>query len=192
MPLFVAVLRPDDVPRGALLATVVGLGGMVLALGPSFSINQAAGAAVAFLAVASAGVSAVLACRELGGVNPLVSTALLSATAALLFLTAGMVFERGQTVQWTHNAIASLAFLAVVAGAPAYATYFWLLQRLEAYKVTAVQWTEPLVALVETAFFLRLGLSFAMIAGSLVTLMSLLLVMRARAEDDKNVSLLGN
>jgi drug/metabolite transporter (DMT)-like permease len=67
-----------------------------------------------------------------------------------------------------------------------------LLQHLDAYKVTTVQWIEPLVAIIETAFFLRLGLSFAMIAGSLVTLTSLLLVMRARAEDDKNVSLLGN
>jgi drug/metabolite transporter (DMT)-like permease len=103
-----------------------------------------------------------------------------------------MMFERGQPSQWTHNAIASIVFLALVAGAPAYATYFWLLQRLEAYKVTTVQWVEPLVAIIETAFFLRLGLSFAMIAGSLVTLTSLLLVMRAREEDDKNVSLLGN
>jgi drug/metabolite transporter (DMT)-like permease len=119
-------------------------------------------------------------------------TALLSGTAALLLMVAGMAFERGQTVQWTHNAIASLLYLAIVAGAPAYAAYFWLLQHLDAYKVTTVQWIEPLVAIIETAFFLRLGLSFAMIAGSLITLTSLLLVMRARAEDDKNVSLLGN
>jgi drug/metabolite transporter (DMT)-like permease len=192
MPLLVAMLRPDDVPRGALLATVVGLGGIALAMGPSFSVNQAGGAAIALLAVASAGASAVLARRELRAVNPVVATALLSGTAALLFMLAGMAFERGQTVHWTHSAIASLVFLAIVAGAPAYAAYFWLLQHLEAYKVTTVQWIEPLVGLIETAFFLRLGLSFAMIAGSLVTLTSLLLVMRARAEDDKNVSLLGN
>jgi drug/metabolite transporter (DMT)-like permease len=192
MPLLVATITPDDVSRRALLATVVGLGGVVLALGPSFSVNQAGGAAIALLAVASAGASAVLARRELRAVNPLVATALLSATAALLFMVAGMAFEQGQTVQWTHHAIASLVFLAAVAGAPAYAAYFWLLQQLEAYKVTTVQWTEPLVAIVETAFFLRLGLSFAIIAGALVTLTSLLLVMRARPEDDKNVSLLGN
>jgi drug/metabolite transporter (DMT)-like permease len=192
MPLLVAMFKPDDVPRGVVLATVVGLGGVVLALGPSFSLDQAGGTAVALLAVASTGASAVLAHRELRAVNPLVVTALLSATAALLLMIAGMVFERGQTMHWTHNALASLAFLVIVAGAPAYALYFWLLQRLEAYKVTTVQWIEPLVAIVETAFFLHLGLSFAMIAGSLVTFTSLSLVMRARAEDDKNVSLLGN
>ena len=191
-PLFVAMLTIDEVPRRALLATVVGLGGIVLAMGPSFSVNQAEGTAIALLAVASTGTSAVLARRELRAANPLVVTALLSGTAALLFTIASMAFERGQAVQWTHNAIAALVFLAIVAGAPAYATYFWLLQHLEAYKVTTVQWIEPLVAIIETALFLRLSLSFAMIAGSLVTLTSLLLVMRARAEDDKNVSLLGN
>ncbi len=52
-----------------------------------------------------------------------------------------------------------------VAGAPAYATYFWLLQQLEAYQVATVQWIEPLVAIIESALFLRLGLSFSMIAG---------------------------
>jgi drug/metabolite transporter (DMT)-like permease len=192
MPLLAAMLTPDDVPRGALLASVVGLGGIVLAMSPSFSVNQAGGAAIALVAVASTGASAILARRELRAVNPVVVTALLSGTAALLLMVTSMALERGQTVQWTHDAIASLGFLAIVAGAPAYAAYFWLLQHLEAYKVTTVQWIEPLAAIIETALFLRLGLSFAMIAGSLVTLTSLLLVMRARAEDDKNVSLLGN
>jgi len=192
MPLFVALLPTDNVPRAALMATVVGLGGLVLAMGPSFSLDQTVGAVMGLLAVASSGTSAVLARRELRAVHPLITTVLLSGTAALLFFLAGLAFERGQPSQWSHNAIGSIVFLALVAGAPAYVTYFWLLQHLEAYKVTTVQWIEPLVAIIETAFFLRLGLSFAMIAGSLVTLTSLLLVMRARAEDDKNVSLLGN
>jgi drug/metabolite transporter (DMT)-like permease len=191
-PLLVTMLRPDDAPRRVLLLTVLGLGGMVLVMGASFSVHQATGAAIAFLAVASTGVSAVLARQKLRAVNPWVVTALLSGAAAMLFMVASMAFERGQTVQWTHSAIVPLVFLAIVAGAPAYATYFWLLQHLEAYKVTTVQWIEPLVAIIETAFFLRIGLSFAMIAGSLVTFTSLSLVMRARAEDDKNVSLLGN
>ena len=192
MPLLATMLSPDDAPPRALLLTVIGLGGIVLVMGPSFSVHQAGGAAVAFLAVASAGISAVLARRELRTVSPLVATALLSGTAALLFMVVSMVFERGLTVQWTRTAIAPLVFLAAVAGAPAYAAYFWLLQQLDAYKVTTVQWIVPLAGIIETAIFLRVGLTFAMIAGSLVTLTSLLLVMRARAEDDKNVSLLGN
>jgi drug/metabolite transporter (DMT)-like permease len=79
-----------------------------------------------------------------------------------------------------------------VGGAPAYAIYFWLLQRLEAYQTATVQWIEPLVAMIESAVLLRMGLSLNMIAGVLVTFVSLLVVMRARGEDDDTVSLLGN
>ncbi len=190
-PLFVVLLPIDRPPHGALLTTVAGLGGLVFALGPSFSLYQAGGAGIALLAVVSTATSAVLARRELRAVNPLVTTALLSGTAAMLLFVASMAFERGQPSQWSPHVIGAILFLALIAGAPAYATYFWLLQQLEAYKVTTVQWIEPLVAIVETAFFLRVSLSFAMIAGSLVTLTSLSLVMRARADDDKNVSLLG-
>ena len=81
-------------------------------------------------------------------------------------------------------------FLALVA-AGAYATYFWLLQQLEAYQVATVQWVQPLVAMAEAAVFLRLRWSFSMIAGSLVTFLCWV-VMLARLEDDDTVSLLGN
>jgi drug/metabolite transporter (DMT)-like permease len=155
-------------------------------------VAQAGGAAVVLIAVASIGASSILARRELSGVHPVVVTALLLGAAALLLFLASLALEHGQPVQWNRSAIGSVAFLAVVAGAPAYATYFWLLQRLEAYQVGTVQWIEPLVAILESALFLRVGLSFSMIAGSLAALVCLLLVVRARAEDDNTVSLLGN
>jgi drug/metabolite transporter (DMT)-like permease len=196
MPLLVVFLTPGlagrSVPRTAMQASIVGLGAVALALGASFSVAQSGGAAVVLLAVASIGASSILARRELSGLHPIVVTALLLGAAALLLFLASLVLEHGQPVQWNRSAIGSVAFLAVVAGAPAYATYFWLLQRLEAYQVGTVQWIEPLVAILESALFLRVGLSFSMIAGSLTALVCLLLVVRARAEDDNTVSLLGN
>ncbi|MGA3227099.1 MAG: DMT family transporter [Acidobacteriaceae bacterium] len=192
MPLLVSLLTPRGVPSGAMQASMVGLGAMILVVGAGFSPAQAGGAAVGLLAVASAGASALLVRRELRNVNPLLVTALVLGNAAWLLFLASLALERGQPVQWNRNAIGALLFLALVAGAPAYAIYFWLLQQLETYKVVTVQWVGPLVGILETAFFLRLRLSFSMVAGSLVTLASLLVVMRARAEDDNTVSLLGN
>jgi drug/metabolite transporter (DMT)-like permease len=196
MPLMVVLLTPvlagRDVPRIAMQASIVGLGAIVVALGATFSLVQAGGAAVVLLAVASIGASSILARRELSGVHPVVVTTLVLGAAALLLFLASLALEQGQPVQWNRSAIGSVAFLAVVAGAPAYATYFWLLQRLEAYQVGTVQWIEPLVATLESALFLRVGLSFSMIAGSLAALVCLLLVVRARAQDDNTVSLLGN
>ena len=196
MPFLVIFLTPAlagrSAPRTAMQASIVGLGAVALALGASFSLAQASGAAVVLLAVASIGASSILARRELSGEHPVVVTALLLGAAALLLFLASLALEHGHPVQWNRSAIGSVAFLAMVAGAPAYATYFWLLQRLEAYQVGTVQWIEPLVAILESALFLRVGLSFSMIAGSLAALVCLLLVMRARAEDDNTVSLLGN
>ncbi len=196
MPLLVVFLTPGlagrEVPRIAMQASIVGLGAIALALDVSFSAAQAGGAAVVLLAVACIGASSILVRRELSGLHPILVTALLLGIAALVLFLASLVMERGQPVEWNRSAVASVAFLAVVAGAPAYATYFWLLQRLEAYQVGTVQWIEPLVAIFESALFLRLGLSFSMIAGYLIALVCLFLVMRARAEDDDTVSLLGN
>jgi drug/metabolite transporter (DMT)-like permease len=196
MPLMVVLLTPvlagRDVPRIAMQASIVGLGAMVVALGATFSLAQAGGAAVALLGVASIGASSILARREFGGLHPVVVTAMVLGVAGLLLFLASLVLERGQPVQWSRSALGAVASLAFVAGAPAYATYFWLLQRMEAYQVGTVQWIEPLVAILESALFLRLGLSFRMITGSLITSVCLLLVLRARAEDDDTVSLLGN
>jgi probable blue pigment (indigoidine) exporter len=196
MPLLVVFLTPvlagREVPRMATQASIVGLGAIALALGATFSWSQAGGAAVVLLAVASIGASSILARRELSKLHPVLVTTFLLGTAALLLFLASLALEHGQPVEWNRSAMASLAFLGAVAGAPAYATYFWLLQRLEAYQVGTVQWIEPLVAVIESALFLRLGLSLSMIAGSVIALVCLLLVMRARAEDDDTVSLLGN
>ncbi len=89
--------------------------------------------------------------------KPLVVAALLLAAAAPLLFLASMVLERGQAAEWNGRAIGAVAFLAL-ATAAAYATYFWLLQQLEAYQLATVQWVQPLVAMAEAAVFLRLPL----------------------------------
>jgi drug/metabolite transporter (DMT)-like permease len=196
MPLIVILLTPiltgRDVPRVAMQASIVGLGGMVVALSATFSAWQATGAATVLLAVASIAASSILARREFSGLSPIVVTALVLGVASLLLFLASLLLEGGQAVQWNRGALGAIAFLALVGGALAYATYFWLLQRLEPYQLGTLQWIEPLVAIVESALFLRLGLSFAMLAGSMITLVCLVFVMRARAEDDNTVSLVGN
>jgi drug/metabolite transporter (DMT)-like permease len=192
MPLIVALLTPGKaVPRSALQAAIVALGAMVLATGASLRISQAAGAAVVLLAVVSIGVSSLVARRELASLSPLVAGAGLLAVAAPLLLLARLVLERAQAAEWNGNAIVSVALLAV-ATAAAYPVYFWLLQQLEAYQLATVQWVQPLVAVAETAAFLRLRPSLSMIAGTVIALVCLWVVMRARPEDDDSVSLLGN
>jgi drug/metabolite transporter (DMT)-like permease len=192
MPLVVALLTPGKgVPRSALQATIIVPGAMVLVAGASLRISQAAGATVVLLVVALIGASSLVARRQLASLSPLVVTMGLLGTAAPVLFLASLLLERGQTAEWNGSAMASVALLAV-ATAAAYPVYFWLLQQLEAYQLATVQWVQPLVALAETAAFLHLRLSLSMTAGTVIALLCLWVVMRARPEDDDSVSLRGN
>lgn len=196
MPLIAILLTPlfmgGDVPPGALRASVVGLAGLLLATGASFSAAQAGAATLVLIAVIATAASSLVAKRAFAQENSIVVTAFLLAGAGTLFLLGSLLFERGQPVHWDRSAIGSLLLLAAIGGAPAYAAWFSLLQRLEAYQVITLQWVEPVIALAESALLLRMGLSLPMIAGSLITLGSLIALLGARAEDDDTVSLLGN
>jgi drug/metabolite transporter (DMT)-like permease len=179
-------------PRAAMQASIVALVAMAFTLEVSFSLAQAGAAAVVLFAVASIAASSLAVRRELSNENPVAVTAVLLGAAGLLLLLASLAMERGQTVQWNRESMGALIYLGGVAGAGAYATYVWLLQRVEAYQATTVQWIQPLVAVMEGAWLLGLRPSLLMIAGAVVTLGCLLVVVRARSEDDDSVSLLGN
>ena len=193
MPLIVALLTNTiegrTVPYRALQATIVGLAGITLAAGITFSLAQAEAAVVVLVAVVATAASSLVARRELKGLHPCVLTACLLAPAAVLLLAASLIFERGQIDLWDRGAATAILLLSLVAGSVAYSIYFWLLQEVEAYQIAMLQWLQPIVGFAESALYLRVGFSFTMAAGILVTLGSVLMVAGAREEDDKTASL---
>src|ERR1700677_954039 len=114
LPLLVIFLTPAlagrEVPRLAMQASIAGLGAMSLALGATFSVAQAGGAAVVLLAVASIGASAIIARRELGSVHPIVVTALVLGAAGLLLFLVSLALEYGQPVQWNRGVVGAVLF----------------------------------------------------------------------------------
>ena len=178
-------------PQAAMQASIVAIGAIALAMGASFSWSQAVAAALVLAIVALIAGSSLAIRRELSNESPVMVTALLLGTAGGLLFVASLALEHGPSV-WDREAILSLLFLGAVAGTGAYATYVWLLQRMEAHQVATLQWMQPLVAVLESALILRLRPTFSMVAGAVVTLVCLLVVMRARPDDDDTVSLLGN
>jgi drug/metabolite transporter (DMT)-like permease len=177
-------------PRAAMQAALVGLGALALVLNAYIPLGQAAGAAIALAAVISAGFSALLVGRELRNENPVSVTFVMLGAGGLVLLLASLVLERGQSIGWNLAALPPLAFLALVGGAPAYVLYIWLLQRMEAYKVSTVQWISILIALAEASLYLHIPWSARMIAGLVVALISLWVILRVHSDDDDTVSLL--
>ena len=179
-------------PWAAMRASIVALGMLAFSLGFSFYLGHAAPAAVVLVAVASIAESSLAVRAELRSESPVAVAALLLGPAGVLLGMASLAFERGVPMQCTWEVILSLIFLGAVAGTGGYVTYVWLLQRMEAYQVATLQWIEPLVAVLESACFVQIAPSGRIFAGTVVTLVCLLLVLRARPEDDKPVSLLGD
>jgi drug/metabolite transporter (DMT)-like permease len=192
-PLLVGALTPGfegrQVPRRAMMGMLFGLAGIAIATDGGLSFAQAGGATAVFLAVMCIAASSIYAKQELGHTNPLVSTVLLFASAAAFFALASLGMERGQRVEWNSYTIGSLFFLGGLAGAVGFPLYLWLLREQEAYQVVTVQWCEPLVGMLESALLSHESISLPRVVGSVVTLGSLIVVMRARFSGDDPIKL---
>lgn len=68
--------------------------------------------------------------------------------------------------------------------------YFWLLQKMEPYKVATMQLIIPLVAIAEGALWLRERVPVTMLIGSAIVLASVGLVLRAGRQPDEPISAL--
>ncbi len=192
-PLFTASLMPSfegrQAPPRAMAAMLLGMSGIAAAMDGGFSLAQTGGAAAVLLAVVSVAASAIYAKQELGKTNPMMSTALLFASATAFFALASLGMERGQSVEWNPYTIASLFFLGGLAGAVGFSLYLWLLREQEAYRVVTVQWCEPLVGMLEGVLLWHEPISPVRFAGAAVALGSLMVVMSKRFSGDDPIKL---
>ena len=192
-PLLTAGLMPGfegrQAPPRAMAAMLFGMAGIAAATNGGLSLAQTVGAVAVFLAVMSTAASAIYAKQELRNINPLVSTALLFASATVFFTLASLGMERGQPVEWNAYTTGSLVFLGGLAGAVGFSLYLWLLQEQEAYQVVTVQWCEPLVGMFEAALLLHEPISRLQFMGAVVALGGLMVVMRTHFSDGDPIKL---
>ncbi|MFB6089657.1 MAG: DMT family transporter [Halobellus sp.] len=108
----------------------------------------------------------------------LVGAATLHATSAVL------PWESLGDAVWTPAAVASLAYLAVVAGAGGFALYFWLLRRVGPIEVSLLEYVIPTFAALAGWLALGEGLAPTTVAGFATIFVGFLLVKRTaiRAE----------
>lgn len=183
--------RRASVPQSAMYALILGVAGTVLLFSSaiSISLDQAAGIAVAFLAVAGAAISSVYAKRELVHVHPIASSALQLSGAAMLLALLSAILERGRPWTWSPASLTALISLGIVASAAAYPLYFWLLKGMEPWQIGTIQWFQPLVAILEGALLFRESLSLRIVGGTAILLVCVARVFTARSKDDDAVTL---
>lgn len=113
-----------------------------------------------------AGVSATLLTRDALGVG------------ALLLSTLAFTFEEPLTAKWTTAAIASTAYLAIVATSVAFVLYYWILRHASSSKLSTISYVTPVIALAIGWFFRNEPLAWSTVVGALLVLGSVALAIR--------------
>lgn len=150
-PIFAAALLEDErLSASGVVGTLLGLVGVALVIGvdPANLADAVDPAALALLAgAASAALGGVLVRRADATTSSTVRTAWALPIAALaLHAASALAGESIAAAEWTPTAVASLAFLAVFAGAAAYVAYFDLIETVGPIRASLTSYASPVVA----------------------------------------------
>ena len=192
-PLFVALFTPmmtrSRVPRRAVFAMLLALGGMATLFYTELSVSRylLLGGGAVIAAVISSSWASVFAKREIGNVNPIMGTAVQFCVGAVALCIASIVAEAGRTSDLNLTSILALAFLTIFGSVISFSAYYWLLGKMHAYQLSTINLVVPIVAMAEGALLLRERLPVLMVGAAVAVLVSVAAVLRA--EDDKAVTL---
>lgn len=181
---FARLFLPDEpLSPTAVAGLLLGLAGVVVVANPdpsNLADASLVGVALVLLASAAFALGAVATSRYRTDL-PVASMQawMMLVGAVLLHLTsAALPDESFAAVEWTTTALASLAYLAAVAGGLGYLLYFDLLDRLGAVEINLVAYVIPLFAALGGWLLLDEGIDPLTGVGFLVILAGFALVKR--------------
>ena len=189
-PLFVSLFTPlltrTSVPRRAVFAMLLGLGGMATLFYTELSVSRylLLGGGAVIGAVISSSWASVFAKREIGNVSPLLGTAVQFCVGAVILCIVSLVTEVGRPSDWNSTSILALVFLTIFGSVITFSLYYWLLGKVQAYQLSTINLVVPVVAMAEGALMLRERLPLSMIAACFLVLGSVATVLRAENEPE--------
>jgi drug/metabolite transporter (DMT)-like permease len=188
-PLVVALLTPvmmqRKVPRQAVLAMVVALGGILYLVYSDLAISSKTllGGVAVLCAMLVSAWSVVFAKKRLHDVDTLFATGMQMLVGTVGLLWATWALESHKSATWSGQAIGALIFLAVVGSAAAFAVYYWLLKSMQPYQLSTISLLVPAVAVLEGSLIGNEAVSFTMIVATFVVLGSVGVALRADADE---------
>lgn len=188
-PLFVSLLTPfalkKKVPRGAVMAMLIGLGAIAYLFNFNLSgdFKETLGGLLILLAVFGSAVSAMIAKRELKNVDAVVSTGIQLVIGGLGLCAAALLMERGQPSDWNVRSISALLFLAFIGSAVAFTIWYALVKHLPPYKLTTTNLIVPFIALAEGGLILHEMITLRMFLAAVVIAGAVGAVLYAQAEE---------
>jgi len=195
-PLAVSVLTPifmhEKVPRGAILAMLVALGGIVALFYQQLSGTRSeflGGGRVVLEKTASAW-SVVYAKKRLRDIDSVIATGLQLLFGSVALLWGTWALEAGHHAQWNLTAIANLTFLTLVGSCIAFVVYYWLLKTMRPYQISTVSLVIPVVAVLEGALLGHERIPWIAVVVIVVVLASVGAALRAEAIGEREADIL--
>lgn len=178
-PLFVALLAQPALPAERLTlrsvaGIVAGFGGVALIFSEDLAALAEPGAgraaAVVLIAPLVAAASSVAIKRWGRGVHPLSLSAMPMALAAGVMGGASLLFERGRPLVLDAVSVGTVLYLAVFGSAVTFYLYFWLLERMEATRLSLITYLSPVVAVVLGAVLFEERVTVRIVLGGLLVI----------------------
>jgi len=186
MPLWIAlfdrVFAGRRLSRSRLLGLFVGLGGVVLLVGPVGSTGVDAVGALACLVAAVSWAGGSVYAR--GAALPrdlLLGSSMQMLSAGVLLAAAGLGSgEAGQVQPVSAASLGAVAYLVVVGSIVTYSAYVWLLKSAPISIVSTYAFVNPAIAVALGAVFLGEPLGLRTLAASAAIIVSVVLIVTGR------------
>jgi drug/metabolite transporter (DMT)-like permease len=195
-PLAVSVLTPifiqERVPRGAVLAMLIALGGIVALFYQELSATRSEflGGAAVVLAMVTSSWSVVYAKKRLQEIDSVIATGMQLLFGSVALFWATWALESRRHAEWNLTAIANLAFLTLVGSCVAFVVYYRLLKSMRPYQISTVSLVVPVVAVLEGAFLGHEPVPWTMVVVIGVVLIAVGSALRAEAVGKHEVDIL--
>jgi drug/metabolite transporter (DMT)-like permease len=164
VPVFLAIGGRLTIPTA-----VCGLAGVLFLAGNGLSIAMRQIPWLLFPLAAAAVLAWALTAAEkhMPGISIIEALFAQCAISALLLAVVSPLLEH-QAVTWSATAVLGFAIGAAVTTVCGYLLFYWLLGKSGAGSVSMLQWTQPLIAGVESAVLMRIRPDWIVIAGAIL------------------------
>jgi drug/metabolite transporter (DMT)-like permease len=187
VPLWIVLMRTltgDRPSRVALVGVGTGFVGIAVLVRPTASASLVGILLVlgsAFVWATGSFASSKLPLPE----DPFVATTLQMVAGGALLLPIGLAFPGAESLDpstWSWRSVVGLAYLVLIGSLVGYTAYVWLLGNLPISTVATYAYVNPVVAILLGVIFLDESVSWQILVGAAVVLVSVALVIRSEAE----------
>jgi len=176
MPFYTALfsikmLPSENITMRKMLGIAIGFGGVLLIFSDHLIVDHPLGYWAMFGVLLSPLFSAYGTIQgkiARGRYHPVMLNTLPMLYAGLSFLVLSYLFEGGATVSFTPMALFTLFYLGIIATAPTFLLYFWILKETSAVMISMITYVTPPLALVWGWFVLDESVTWKLLAGMII------------------------